>query len=552
VTGAHNHELSLSVVQELVSDSVKDRDAVRWRGKGISHGDFSKRTRRLANAFLQHGLGGVVERSRLRRWEAGQDFVGVLMKNRPEFLEAMFGAFKARCVPFNINYRYGAHELRQILGGPAIRALVYEVDFAEVVRTIRDDLPPDLFLIEVGGTEESLVPGALSYEQMLQSSHDLSPRVETSADDLYVVLTGGTTGDPKAVLWRQADIFVAALGGPEVTPDKTQTIERLVLGQIKEPSRITLPAPPFMHGAGQWVALANLLNGNTVVIQDVVDRLDPVDLWTCVARERVGLLMFTGNAYALPLLEELIASGSDYDLSRLRFIITGGVAMTLSVKRRLMAELPHIQILETVGASESGTNLSNMSAPGETPSRTFRATQHTFVLSEDRTAPLQLGHTGSGWLARIGRVPLGYMDDPERSDSVFPIIDGVRHSVPGDRARLLASGQIELLGRDAVTINSGGEKVFGEEVERALASHPSVYDVIVIGRPHDRWGQEIVALVQLTVGATVTTELLQDHVASQLARYKVPRSVYFVEAIQRNQVGKPNYVWALETAIRLA
>jgi 3-oxocholest-4-en-26-oate---CoA ligase len=543
------HELGLGDVQELVSGQVRDRAALVWRRRQTTHGELTSRTRRLANALNAYGLGSVVERAQLQPWEAGQDFVGVLMHNRPEFIEALFGSFKARCVPFNINYRYTAAEIRHLIDSCPFRALVYENAFAPVVNGLRPVLPLGTVLIEVGGeADRPAVPGATPYETVLTSSTDDPPAQASSPDDLFVVFTGGTTGAPKAVLWRQADMFVAGLTGPE--PVAGVPIEDVLTARIAKRPRVTLPAAPFMHGAGQWVALGNVLQGNTVAIQEVVDRLDPRDIWETVAREGVGLLFVTGNAFAVPLLDEL--HRSHYELPALRIVLTGAVAMTEDVKHDLMAAMPRIRIVETVGASESGTQMSMSTNARSDGGRAFAPSPGTIVLDEQRSRRLAPGESAVGWLARLDRVPLGYLGDPEKTATTFPVVAGRRCAVPGDRARLLASGDVELLGRDAVTINSGGEKVFAEEVEAAIVAHPAVQDALVAGRPHPRWDQEIVALVQLRSGSTATGDELVAHASATLAKYKQPREVIFVPEIRRSAVGKADYAWAAERAAERA
>jgi 3-oxocholest-4-en-26-oate---CoA ligase len=543
-------ELSLSDVQELVAAVVPDRDALRWRGQGLTHGQLTDTSRQLANYFLEQGLGSVIDRDALAPWESGQDFVGILLYNRPEYIVSLFGALKARCVPYNINYRYGPEEIRQLLEASPTKALVYQPDFAEVLARCTSSLPSDAVLIEVGGSGDPLLPGAVSYEQILATSSTRSPSTSTSPDDLYVIFTGGTTGNPKAVMWRQADAWYSALSGPEVPSSSPSALREIVRESVRERPRIILPAPPLMHGGGQWATLTNVLRGNTVVMQSVVDRLDPGDIWSTIERERVYMMLITGNAYGIPLLDDL--TKHHYDLGSLRLIITGAVAMTQDIKQGLMERLPGLRIIETIAASESGSHLSNVtdtdsSSDSEAP-KTFVPSDDTVVLNDDRSG--QLGHESGaeGWLARRGRVPLGYLGDPDRTRTVFPVLDGVRYSVPGDRVRLLATGEIQFLGRDSVTINSGGEKVFAEEVEHALLQSPEVSDALVTGRKHERWGQEIVAFVHLKEGAIISTSDLRARVAEQLARYKVPKVIDFVDEIPRSPAGKADYRWAKQRA----
>jgi acyl-CoA synthetase (AMP-forming)/AMP-acid ligase II len=542
-------ELGLAEIQEAVSVAVPDRVALRWRGTSTTHGALTERTRRLAHALVARGLGAVVERERLAPWECGQDFVGLYLQNRPEYLEALLGACKARCVPYNINHRYSTAEVRQLFAAAAPKAIVYEVTFAPAVRELLRELPDDVVLVEVGGDDEAAVPGAAAYEGLLADSDPGPPAVPPSPDDLYVVFTGGTTGHPKAVLWRQADAFVSALHGAAPEPGDPRDPREVAVGAIASTPRVVLPAAPFMHGGGQWTALGALLAGDTVVIQDVVDRLDCADLLSTVERERVKLLFVTGNAFAVPLLDELRAR--PYDLGSLRVVLTGAVAMSPDVKASLLAAIPGVRIVETVGASESGTHLRSVVSSDADGGTSFQPSRDTVVLDEAMARRLEPGHDGAGWLARTGRIPLGYLGDPERTRATFPTIGGVPHSVSGDRARLLADGTVQLLGRDAAVVNTGGEKVFAEEVEATLAGHPQVADVIVTGKDHPRWGQEVVAIVALRSGATVDAEELRERAGAVLARYKVPKRIAFVDEVPRNPVGKPDYAWARRFAAAL-
>jgi fatty-acyl-CoA synthase len=428
-------------------------------------------------------------------------------------------------------------------------AVAYEADFVEIVAEIRNELADNVLLIEVGGSSVPILEGAIPLEQLITDSSEMQPAAVSSPDDLYVIFTGGTTGPPKAVMWRQADAFVSALNGPSPDLDENTTYLDAIERTVSETPRLVLPAPPFMHGGGQWVALAALLSGNTVVIQEVVDHLDCADIWSTVERERVTMMLVAGNAYGVPLTDDLVANS--YDLSSLKIILTGSVAMTSDVKLALIDAIPHIRIIETMGATESGVHLRHVATGNTKRSAGFTASAETVVLNETKERHLEAGESGTGWLARTGRIPLGYLDDAERTLNTFPIINGVRYSVPGDRAQVLSSGEIEFLGRDSMSINSGGEKIFAEEVEAALAASPEVFDVVVSSRDHPRWGQEVVALVSLRPGFTVTSEELKERASSHIARYKVPKLIAFVDYVQRNAVGKPDYAWARDQASKM-
>jgi fatty-acyl-CoA synthase len=304
----------------------------------------------------------------------------------------------------------------------------------------------------------------------------------------------------------------------------------------------TLMIPPFMHGAAQWSTFYMITDGGKIVIPDNVQTFDPADALTIAVRERVVSMPVVGDAVGRPLLDE-IRRGS-YDLSGLAAINNGSAPLTPGVRAQLLEELPHIVVMDAAGASETGLQMSSMSLKGmEAEAATFTPVAATTVVDDLFTRTLEPGE-GGGWLAQRGRVPLGYLGDPDKTARTFPVIDGVRYSIPGDRADILDDGRITLLGRDGVTINSGGEKIFVEEVERALAAHPDVRDVVVVGRPSERWGSEAVAVVQLVEGAAVTDEELLAECGRHVARYKVPKAIIHTELVERSPSGKADYRWA--------
>ncbi len=433
--------------------------------------------------------------------------------------------------------------------------MVFHSAFADNVAEVRDALPDLSVLLQVDdGSGAPLLDGAVWYEDALAAASPDAPAVEYSPDDLYILYTGGTTGMPKGVLWRQADIFVASLGGRAGAND-WESLDAIVEVAKNGGSKV-LPAPPFMHGAGHWVALSAFTGGNTVCIQDDVIGMDADDMWRTIEREKVSLFLIVGDAFGRPLVDQLEAKGSDaYDLSSLFAIVSGGAPLNSTLKDRLLAALPGKMIIDAVGASETGTQMSNVSAAaGSSSTGTFTPGPGAVIVNPEMTAVLEAGHEEVGWLAQQGRVPLGYLGDAEKTARTFPVINGVRYSVPGDRARLTAEGIIELYGRDSVTINSGGEKIFAEEVEQALAHHPDVYDVTVAGRPSDKWGAEVVAIVQLREGVAaddVIQKSLLAEAEKHIARFKLPKAFKFVDHVQRSPSGKADYRWAKAQAEEL-
>jgi fatty-acyl-CoA synthase len=435
----------------------------------------------------------------------------------------------------NVNFRYTAGELAYVTNDAAARALVYDVSLAPVVAAARPSLRADMLFIEVGGDATTAVPGALVYEAAL-AAHEPTTPPTFSADDLYVLYTGGTTGKPKGVLWRQADFVAGALG-------VSATTDELVRGAARGERLRVLPSPPFMHGAAQWFAWNAWLGGGTVVIQDDVHHVDPSDVLAAMQRERVSSLQIVGDAFARPLIDRL--RSGDIEVPTLRFLVSGGAVLSASSKSELLKLLPDVRIIDIVGSSESGRQGVQTStvASGATSGR-FDPALGATVLNATRDRELPAGSAEIGWLATSGFVPLGYLGDAEKTAATFPVVDGVRYSVPGDRARRAGDGSIVLLGRDAATVNSGGEKIFAEEVETVLMSHPAVYDALVVGRASARWGEEVVAVVHLRAEPAPSDDELRAHCATELARYKIPKAFVRRDFVQRSPSGKPDYVWA--------
>jgi fatty-acyl-CoA synthase len=394
----------------------------------------------------------------------------------------------------------------------------------------------------------ALLPGAIDYEEALAGASATPPQLGLDADDLYIVYTGGTTGMPKGTLWPQANIIESALNGflPEGmldAPTVADGVAKVVAGK----RRVVMPLPPLMHAAAQWMAMSAFLSGGTIAFPDIVDRLDPASVWTVIDREGAQFINFVGNSFATPMCDAMEQGG--FSGRSLEFIGLGGAVTSASVKERILKLLPQVTVGDVAGSSETGSQLSNLStrdAPATTG--TFTPATGTCVVDEKRSCILAPGDSRTGWLARHSLIPFGYLGDRDKTERTFPTIEGRRLVLPGDRARHLADGTIEMLGRDSVTINSGGEKIFAEEVEDALADHPAVKDVNVAGRPSDRWGQEVVAIVELRADHAPTDEELLAHAGKRLARYKLPKAIIRVETVFRSPSGKADYGWARKVA----
>ena len=541
---------SIPQVLNAIADAYPDREALVFRDRRFTFAQFMKRCHRLTHFFLEHGITIHQPREALDNWQSGQDHVAIYMQNCNEYLESMVAAMQARAVGFNVNFRYVAEELQYLFNNAGTKAIIYQAKYAPFLSEVLPHVPTVKLLIQVADESgNELLPGAYDYETILSASSDTRPTLETSGDDLYMLYTGGTTGMPKGVLWRQADILVAGLSGEEKNGQPIASLSRFVERAAKTASGRSLPTPPFMHGTGQWVALGAWHAGSGVVIQNNVDRLDAKDLLAVIEKEQVTVLSIVGDAFARPLLDEMRAS--HYDPSSLKAIISSGAILSPQCKNDLLAAVPGVRIVDTMGSSETGPQARQISNSAENIHKPrFALTDQNRVLSEDLSKVLAPGHDGSGWVAKIGFVPLGYLGDEAKTQKTFPTIDGIRYSVPGDRVRLLENGEIDFLGRDSVTINSGGEKIFAEEVEQALKHHVDVQDVVVSSRPSERWGNEVVAIVQLRDGVNLDSDSLISAAAEHIARYKLPKAMVVVELIQRGANGKADYRWAKQLALK--
>jgi 3-oxocholest-4-en-26-oate---CoA ligase len=541
---------TLADLNEAIAATIPDREAIVTATRRLTWGELASRSRRLAHLLASHGLGCRRERDQLLPWESGQDHVALYLYNGHEYLEAMIGAVKARAVPFNVNYRYVEDELVYLLRDAGPRAIIYHARFAPMLARVLPRLSTPILLLQVADASATpLVPGALDYEDALAASSDAPLGITTSDDDLYIVYTGGTTGMPKGVLWRQADIFYAAMGGRLPGQQPVASIDDVVARAAYGDMNRTLPAPPFMHGAGHWTAFITLHQGGTVIVQSETRHLDPDDIWRTIERERVFSLTIVGDAFARPLLDQL--EKRTYALDALKVIGSGGAIFSPTLKQAFIDRIPGIMIADGFGASETGAQGASFTAAGGTIGGGFTMDlQHTFVVDEGLARRLAPADATVGWLARSGNIPLGYLGDEAKTRRTYPAIDGVRCAIPGDRAHYNDDGTIRVLGRESVCINSGGEKIFVEEVEQALKRHPAVYDVLVTGTPSERWGEQVTAVVALRAGATATDDELRNAAAAELARFKLPRAFVFVESVRRAPTGKPDYAWAKDIATR--
>jgi len=461
------------------------------------------------------------------------DHVGIYAYNRVEWVEALWAIFKVRAVWININFRYVEEELAYLFDNADLNYLIVEPEFSERARTTA----PDLAQLVIGP----------EYEAALAAQSDERDFSARSDDDLYILFTGGTTGMPKGVVWRHGDVVMALGGGIDITTGiKITSPEGFVEKGRNGFPLVSYPLPPLMHGATQWSVMSQSFIGNSAVLRA---KFDPADVWKTIDEEKVNIIMITGDAMARPLLDYIAEHRSEYDLSSLFAVSSSAVLFSQSCKEQFLDLFPNLIITDAVGSSEGGANGITMVGRGNAMKGgpTVKAAPDSVVLGED-LRPVQPGETGR--IARTGNIPLRYHKDPEKTAATFVVgPDGTRYSIPGDFAQLEEDGSITLIGRGSVCINSGGEKIFPEEVENALKSHPEVFDAVVVGVPDERWGERVTAVVQARAGTTPSLESIQEHCRLHVAGYKVPRQLTLVELMVRSPAGKSDYRWAKSQAV---
>ncbi|BBX83516.1 acyl-CoA synthetase [Mycolicibacterium aubagnense] len=530
-------EWTLGAVLDAIADAVPDRVMTVCGARRSTYAEVSERTRRLANFLAGRGFGAQRERESLQRWECGQDRVALIMHN-DLYPDVLIGALKARVVPVNVNHQYTPREVRELLDYLKPRGVIYHrslgAEFADVLPAVGADL---LISVDDGSTAPEL-PGALTLNDALAQG-DTDAVIEPRPDDVLMICTGGTTGRPKGVMWRQSDTYVVSMNGAD------HSSVREIHDKVRDCGPPWFAVSPLMHAAGLWTTLAAVLGGQTVVLYDNRAAFDARTVLQTAERERVGLMTMVGDAYAGPLVEEL--RRHPYDLSSLSAVASGGAATNPKHQRALLELLPAITMVNGYGSSETG-NVGFGRSRRDSQQDTFELRAGASVVSADLQRFLRPGDAEIGWVARGGRIPLGYFDDPPATRTTFPEIDGHRVVISGDRGRLAADGTLELFGRDSLVVNTGGEKVFVEEVEALLRAHPGVADALVVGRPSERWGEEVVALVAAQHDAEVTHEQLRVACMAHFARFKVPKEFLFVDQVRRLGNGKADYRWAKNVA----
>ncbi len=530
--------LNIATAWEAISDQIGDLTAIYSGENSESWEEFEKRSASLAKTFSEKGL-------------KRDSKVAFYCYNGPEYLEGQFAAFKIRAIPANVNYRYLDEELAYILNNADAEALLFDSSLTERVDSVRSRCPKLKVFLRVGeGPSEDWIT---NYEDAV--NNDPLPRIERSGDDLWFLYTGGTTGSPKAVMWSHAGLMggmaetFRSLG--EKVPENFEEaaeIAKRVTGEGKEIRQLC--AAPLMHGTSSLTALGTHMHGGLVATLSS-RTFDPKELWEVVEKCKITMLTIVGDAFARPMIDELedsLKSDTVWDLSSLRLVMSSGVMFSAPLKERLL-DLHSCTILDALGSSE-GTGMGKQVTSRrkkDTGTARFFLGEHTRVLSEDGEE-IEPGSEKIGKLALGYPLPVGYYKDPEKTELTFPTINGRRWSIPGDWATIEKDGSITLLGRGSECINTGGEKVFPEEVEEALKINSLVVDCNVVGLPDDRWGQAVTAVVEVKKGETLKEVELLNDVKERLAGYKVPKSVIFVEKLKRGPNGKSDYRWARETA----
>jgi acyl-CoA synthetase (AMP-forming)/AMP-acid ligase II len=512
--------LNIADLFEHAADAFPERIAVACGDRQLTYAQLEDHANRLAHHLAGMGVGP-------------GDHVGLYARNSIEAIETLIAVCKLRAAAININYRYVENELRYMFADADLAALVHDREFTERVAAAAPSAP---------GLHGTVVIGA-DYEAALAEAspeRDFAPR---SNDDVYIIYTGGTTGYPKGVMWRHEDIWRTLGGGIDFVTGVPLTDEWAQSQQGRDSGgMVRLCAAPLIHGNAQVAALASLFMGDTTVL---LPRFDAVEIWRAIERHQVNVLVIIGDAMARPLIEAYQAG--DYDASSLFAFSSSAALFSPVVKDACAAALPSVVITEAIGSTETGFAGLSFVTAGEQQrgGPTVSPGPDTIVLDDDGAlaAPGQVGR-----LARGGHVPIGYYNDPVRTAAMFVEVDGKRYSVPGDLARIEEDGTLTLLGRGNTCVNSGGEKVFPEEVEGALKSHDDVFDALVIGVPDDLLGQRVAALVQPREGRTLDLAALEAHLRGQIAGYKVPRSIWLVDSIGRTAAGKADYGWARKYA----
>ena len=527
--------LNIADLAEHAIDAVPDRVALISGDEQLTYAELEEKANRLAHYLLDQGV-------------RKDDKVGLYCRNRIEIVIAMLGIVKAGAILVNVNFRYVEGELKYLFDNSDMVALVHERRYADRVANVLPETPnvKTILVVEDGTDDDYRRYGGVEFSTALEEGspeRDFGPRSE---DDIYLLYTGGTTGFPKGVMWRHEDIYRVLFGGTDFATGEPIADEYdLATQAAANPPMVRYPIPPMIHGATQSATWMSLFTGHTTVL---APEFDADAVWRTIHEHKVNLLFFTGDAMARPLLDALLAhqeAGNQYDLGSLFLLASTAALFSTSLKEKFLELLPNRIITDSIGSSETGFGGTSVVAKGQSHTGGPRVTidKNTKVLDEDGNEVVP-GSGTRGIIAKCGHIPVGYFKDEKKTAETFRTYHGVRYAIPGDYAEVEADGTVTMLGRGSVSINSGGEKVYPEEVEAALKGHPDVFDALVVGVPDSRFGQHVAAVVHAREGTRPTLADLDAFVRSEIAGYKVPRSLWLVDEVKRSPAGKPDYRWA--------
>ena len=532
-------EFNAADIFEGVVDRVPEREAVVYGSTRLTYKELDARSNKAANALKKLGI------------KKGSH-IGIYAFNCIEWLEIMLGAYKLCAIPININYRYVEEELKYLIDNADIEAIFYQKQFSTKLNNIKNDLPllKDFVSINDGTDSSDIVENNLDFEGLIANESESRLTVERSGDDQYILYTGGTTGMPKGVVWRMEDVLMTLGGGIDAVTGERYPTPEAFADKCLQDQTVALALAPFMHGGAQWQSFNSFFSGWKLVINDQAS-FDADYIWEIVAKEKVMNLTIMGDAMGRPLCDALPgALKKGLDLSSLFVFSSTASVFSPSIKDTILEYLPNLFLIDAVGSSETGatgvnihTKDGKLKDSGGGPK--FTKPNFSEILNLDTLEIIQPDDTDTiGYLARKGHVPIAYYKDEEKSKKTFIEVNGERYSIPGDMAKYEEDGQMTLLGRGSVSINSGGEKIFPEEVEMALKAHPNVFDCLVVGVKDEKWGQKVVAVIQRRDENDLFLDDLKESASKYIASYKMPKEIVFSEIIERAPSGKPNYQWA--------
>ena len=536
-------EFNAADIFEGVVDRVPDREAIVHGSTRLTYKELDARSNKAANALKKLGI------------KKGSH-IGIYAFNCVEWLEIMLGAYKLCAIPININYRYVEEELKYLIENADMEAIFYHKQFSRKLENIKGQLPllKSFICINDHSDNENVIEESFDFESLIINEDESRLKVQRSGDDQYILYTGGTTGMPKGVVWRMEDVLMTLGGGIDaVTGEKYKTPEEFA-DKCFQDQTIALALAPFMHGGAQWQSFNAFFSGWKLIINDQIS-FDADYIWEVVAKEKVMNLTIMGDAMGRPLCDALPkAIEKGLDLSSLFVLSSTASVFSATIKDTILEFLPNLFLIDAVGSSETGatgvnihTKDGKLKDSGGGPK--FTKPEFSEILNLDTKEIIPPSDTQTiGYLARKGHVPLAYYKDEEKSKKTFIEVNGERYSIPGDMAKYEADGQMTLLGRGSVSINSGGEKIFPEEVEMALKAHPNIFDCLVVGVKDDRWGQKVVAVIQRREDIEMSLEEIKEVASKYIASYKMPKAIVFSELIERAPSGKPNYQWAQQYA----